>query len=54
MPKKPKRGRSPSSRPGSVWKSARSKNLKAFFTTKNGKRIYAKDYGYQGWPIGVA
>lgn len=23
-----------------------------YFTTKNGVRIYAKDYGYKCWPIG--
>lgn len=24
----------------------------AYFTTKNGTRIYAKDYGHKAWPIG--
>lgn len=26
--------------------------LRPYFTTRNGKRIYARDYGYQAWPIG--
>ena len=25
--------------------------VRAYFTTRNGRRIYASDYGYQGWPI---
>jgi len=27
---------------------------RAYFTTRNGRRIYARDYGYHGWPIGSA
>lgn len=26
--------------------------LVAWITLKNGKKIYAKDYGYKGFPIG--
>lgn len=26
--------------------------LYAYFTTRNGRRIYAKDYGHKCWPIG--
>lgn len=29
-----------------------AKNVRAFFTTRNGRRVYAADYGYRGWPIG--
>lgn len=25
---------------------------RAYFTTRNGRRVYAKDYGYKCWPIG--
>jgi hypothetical protein len=25
---------------------------RAYFTSKSGKRFYAKDYGYKCWPIG--
>jgi hypothetical protein len=28
-----------------------SKRLRAYFTTRNGRRIYASEYGYKGWPI---
>ena len=24
-----------------------------YFTTRNGRRIYARDYGYKSWPIQV-
>mgnify|MGYP001591441610 CR=1 FL=1 len=24
----------------------------AYFTTKTGRKVYAKDYGYKAWPIG--
>ena len=29
----------------------RERKFVAYFTTRNGRRIYARDYGYQGWPI---
>jgi hypothetical protein len=29
-----------------------SANCRAFFTTRNGRRVYAADYGYKCWPIG--
>jgi hypothetical protein len=29
-----------------------SGNCRAWFTTRNGRRIYASDYGYRCWPIG--
>jgi hypothetical protein len=32
-------------------KAKRAKIFRAYFT-RNGKVYYAKDYGYQGWPIG--
>jgi len=25
--------------------------VRPYFTTKNGRKIWAKDYGYKGWPI---
>jgi hypothetical protein len=25
---------------------------RTYFTSKSGKRFYAKDYGYKCWPIG--
>lgn len=28
-----------------------TKRYRAWFTTRNGRRIYASDYGYKGWPI---
>ncbi len=28
-----------------------AKRFRAWFTTRRGRRIYAKDYGYKGWPI---
>ncbi len=28
-----------------------SGNCRAFFTTRNGRRVYARDYGYKCWPI---
>jgi hypothetical protein len=32
-------------------KGTRAK-LRTWFTTRNGRRIYAADYGYKAWPIG--
>jgi hypothetical protein len=29
-----------------------SGNYRAYFTTRNGRRIYAVDYGYRAWPFG--
>lgn len=29
-----------------------SSNIRAYFTTRKGEKIWAKDYGYEGWPIG--
>jgi hypothetical protein len=28
------------------------RTFRPYFTTKNGRRIYAKDYGHKSWPIG--
>ena len=33
-------------------KGQRKRALRAYFTTRNGRRVYASDYGYKGWPIG--
>ncbi len=33
-------------------KKGGSTNYRPFFTTRNGRRIYAADYGYKCWPIG--
>ncbi|MEX0701653.1 MAG: hypothetical protein WD069_06100 [Planctomycetales bacterium] len=27
-------------------------NVRPYFTTRNGRKVWAKDYGYKGWPIG--
>ena len=35
-------------------KRKRSLRLVAYFTTRNGRRIYASEYGYKAWPIGSA
>jgi hypothetical protein len=31
---------------------SKKKKLRTYFTAKNGKRYYAKDYGHKCWPIG--
>jgi hypothetical protein len=56
MPSQNKVRRKPPPRPSRARKSG-SSNLKAYFTTRNRdrskrRRIYAKRYGYDGWPIG--
>jgi len=33
-------------------KSVKRPGFVAWRTLKDGTRIYAKDYGYKGWPIG--
>jgi hypothetical protein len=30
----------------------RNSDIVAYFTTKDGRRVYAREYGYRGWPIG--
>jgi len=29
-----------------------SKAFRPYFTTRNGRRIHARDYGHRAWPIG--
>jgi hypothetical protein len=38
--------------PSSGAGSTKPVKFRAYFTTKNGKKIYAKDYGHPCWPIG--
>lgn len=33
-------------------KKGGSISYRRFFTTRNGRRVYAEDYGYKCWPIG--
>jgi hypothetical protein len=47
---KPKR-RESHERPPSAQRPSYA-NIRPYFTTRNGRRIYAADYGYGGWPIG--
>lgn len=37
---------------GAKTKGRGEKKIRPYFTTRNGKRIYASAYGYKGWPIG--
>lgn len=58
--RKPRGGKPPPPRPGRKSPgnktpkpaSPKAPNLRPYFTTKDGRRIWAEDYGYSAWPIG--
>ena len=27
-------------------------SIRPYFTTRHGRKVWARDYGYAGWPIG--
>ncbi len=32
---------------------SRRGTYRTYFTTRNGRRVYARDYGHKAWPIGA-